>query len=131
MNKSLRVLLADINDNMRSSFAGAMREAGDMELLAVATTGRETLRLCEQLQPDVLLLELILPELDGLGVLRELNGRTRKPLVIVLTGFATPLAVIWPWRRERPTFSVSPVRRSSSWSASAPLGQLSRRSSRW
>lgn len=93
MNKSLRVLLADINDNMRSSFAGAMREAGDMELLAVATTGRETLRLCEQLQPDVLLLELILPELDGLGVLRELNESNRKPLVIVLSGFATPLAV--------------------------------------
>ena len=93
MKKSLRILLADINENMRPSLAKAMSEAGDMELLTVVTTGKETLRLCEQLQPDVLLLELVLPELDGLGVLRELNGRARKPLVIVLTGFATPLAV--------------------------------------
>ena len=93
MNKSLRILLADINENMRLPLAKAMSEAGDMELLTVATTGKETLRLCEQLLPDVLLLELVLPELDGLGILRELNGRTRKPLVIVLTGFATPLAV--------------------------------------
>ena len=93
MKTSLRVLLADINENMRPSLAKAMSEAGDMELLAVATTGKETLRLCDQLLPDVLLLELVLPELDGLGILRELNGRARKPLVIVLTGFATPLAV--------------------------------------
>ena len=93
MEKSLKILLADLNDDLRPSLTKAMSAEGDMELLAVATTGKETLRLCEEQQPDVLLLELVLPELDGLGVLRKLREQERKPLVIILTGFTTPLAV--------------------------------------
>ena len=93
MEKSLKILLADINESLREPLAQAMCSDGSMELLAVATSGSETLRLCEELEPDVLLLELVLPELDGLGVLRTLNEREQKPLVLILTGFATPLAM--------------------------------------
>ena len=93
MDKSLRILLADINDKLRGPLTEAMRADGGMELLAVATTGKETLRLCEELEPDVLLLELVLPELDGLAVLRTIKAWERKPLVLILTGFATPLAM--------------------------------------
>lgn len=93
MEKSLKILLADMNNDLRASLTQAMHEDGNMELLGVATTGRETLRLCEQLRPDVLLLELVLPELDGLAVLRALKEKEHKPLVLIHTGFASPLAV--------------------------------------
>ena len=93
MEKGLRILLADINEGLREPLAKAMHSNGAMELLAVATSGRETLRLCEELMPDVLLLELVLPELDGLAVLRTLKQWEQKPLTMILTGFATPLSM--------------------------------------
>ncbi len=93
MNKGLRVLLADLNDHLYPALAEAVEAAGNMNLLGLSTSGRETLRLCRELQPDVLVLELVLPELDGLAVLRELKSWEQRPLVMVLTGFTTALAV--------------------------------------
>lgn len=93
MKNNIKVLLADMNDGLFPSLAEAMSADGCMELMAVATTGSETLRLCEELQPDVLLLELVLPELDGLAILEKLKEKGSCPLVIFLTDFATPLAV--------------------------------------
>ncbi len=93
MDKFLRVLLADMNDDLRLSLAKCMEEAGDMELTEVAMTGPETLHLARKLEPDVLLLELILPELDGLGVLQEMGRWEKKPLIIIFTVFVTPVTV--------------------------------------
>jgi DNA-binding NarL/FixJ family response regulator len=77
-------VLAD--DNLR--FLEAARRflaTQPVEVVGAARTGVETLRLLEALAPDLLLLDLEMPELDGLAVLRLVKARPGAPRVIVVT----------------------------------------------
>ncbi len=60
-----------------------------MEVMAVAHNGQECLKMLETLNPDVLILDIIMPHLDGLGVLEKLREMNREtmPNVIMLTAF--------------------------------------------
>jgi len=62
------------------------REPG-IELIGTATDGRAALRLAEALEPDLLLLDIAMPELDGMGVARALGSMRHKPAVIFVTAF--------------------------------------------
>ena len=62
------------------------REPG-IELVGTATDGRAALRLAEALEPDLLLLDISMPELDGIGVARALGSVRHKPAVIFVTAF--------------------------------------------
>ena len=87
METKTRVLMADANPDFCSLIAELMEAEDDMELVACASSGEEALSLMEQLKPDVLLLELILPKSDGLDVLHRLHEKGSDCHVIVLTGF--------------------------------------------
>ena len=82
----VRVLIVD-DDHV---FACAMREAlsadGRIDVAGIAHDGLEALELTKTLRPDVVLLDLEMPRMDGYETLRRLNRRARKPPVIVLTG---------------------------------------------
>lgn len=93
MENKLRILLADTNEDFADTLRACAQRRGDAEIIAAARTGREVLELCRTLRPDVLLLELILPELDGLGVLKRLEELEQRPAAILLTNFVTPLSV--------------------------------------
>ena len=69
-----RVVIADDSALMRSMLSSALREAG-IDVVGQAANGDEALRLCDQLRPDVLSLDLAMPGRDGLAVLRELRAR--------------------------------------------------------
>jgi len=59
---------------------------GTVEVVGVARDGVEALELSKRLHPDVMLLDLEMPRMDGFQVLRTLKRRTRRPVVIILTG---------------------------------------------
>lgn len=87
----IRVLIAD--DNIRS--AGLMEEAirkdKDIEVIAKAEDGVEALELIREKEPDVVLLDLIMPKLDGLGVMEQIKkdaSLKKVPAFIVITGIA-------------------------------------------
>jgi two-component system chemotaxis response regulator CheB len=81
----VRVLIVDDDYD----FACAMREAlsadGRIDVAGIAHDGLEALELTKTLRPDVVLLDLEMPRMDGYETLRRLNRRSRKPPVIVLT----------------------------------------------
>ena len=87
METKIRVLIADLNTDFCRLLGEQMHEAGDMEVVGTASDGAEALRLTAELQPDVLLTELMLPRVDGLELLRRLPETGQTPRVIVLTGF--------------------------------------------
>jgi DNA-binding NarL/FixJ family response regulator len=82
--RRVRAVLADDN---RSFLAAARRflATHSIEVVGVARTGLETLRLLDALQPELLMLDLEMPDLDGLAVLRLVKSRSESPRVIIVT----------------------------------------------
>ncbi len=87
METKIRILLADANSEFDKLLEESLAEERDLELAAIATDGPEALTKLRELRPDVLLLDLVLPKLDGLEVLRRLPESGARCPVIVLSGF--------------------------------------------
>lgn len=83
----ITLLLVDDNATFRRQLAELLEMQPDFALLGEARTGLEALELSESLQPDLLILDDMLPILDGLGVLGRL-GQVRKPRIIALLSCA-------------------------------------------
>lgn len=81
---ALRVIIADDAEILRSLLRRAIDRDERLEVVAEAANGREALEQVEALRPDVLLLDLSMPVLDGMEVLRLLAGSLP---VVVLTGY--------------------------------------------
>lgn len=86
-SESIKILMADDSGELCDLVSQAVRRRHDMELVGVAHSGQEALRLIGERRPDVLLLDLIMPELDGIGVLEELDALrpVKRPKVIVFS----------------------------------------------
>jgi two-component system OmpR family response regulator len=87
MEAQSRILVAEDDDDVRSLVAAALARAGFATLRAA--TGLEALRLAVQERPDLVVLDVGLPALDGHGVMRILRNKGDAPLVVFLTARAT------------------------------------------
>ena len=87
MNEKVSVLIADDNKQFADELAASLNAEAGMEVLSVAYDGDEALGLIEQLKPDVVLLDIIMPKRDGLSVLKKLaNTRLEKrPVCIAIS----------------------------------------------
>ena len=85
---SLRIVIADDHETYRRGLARAIRRFGTLDLVGEAADGAEALEVIREASPDVALLDVRMPGLDGLEIarrLRELGGIT----VVLLTGSST------------------------------------------
>jgi CheY-like chemotaxis protein len=80
-----RVLIADDNETYRSVLLTVLSGVASVEIVGQAARGDECLRLAEALAPDVVVLDVNMPSLNGLEVTRRLKARQRPPLVVVLS----------------------------------------------
>lgn len=78
-----RVLVVDDSAFARMLLGRVLREAGTIDVVGVARDGRDALAKIAELDPDVVTLDLTMPELDGLGVLRALEARARPRVIVV------------------------------------------------
>ena len=83
----IRVLLCDDQRLVRSGFAMILRAEDGIEVAGEAADGIEGVEAAERLRPDVVLMDLVMPRLDGVGAMRELRTRVPGARVIVLTSF--------------------------------------------
>jgi two-component system LytT family response regulator len=86
MTSRLRVVIADDERPARSFLAALLRSFADVNLVGEAAGGAEALQMIESAKPDLALLDLQMPEIDGLSVARLLRGR-RPPLVAFVTAY--------------------------------------------
>lgn len=87
MTGKLRIVLADDHHLIRSGLKLLLGSHENLAIAGEASDGAAALLLVEQLQPDILLLDLAMPGMDGLECLRELKRRNLPTRVIVLTMF--------------------------------------------
>ena len=89
MERKIRVLTADGNEEFRAALMQTLSAQEDMEWVGEAVDGPSALEKCKAENIDVLVMELVLPRLDGLGLLRRLQELEAVPTVLVVTGFVT------------------------------------------
>lgn len=82
----LRVVIADDERPARSMLASLLQGCDDVELVGEAQNGAEAVALIEELRPDLALLDLQMPEIDGMGVVRLIR-KDRLPLVAFVTAY--------------------------------------------
>lgn len=85
MKNLISVLIADDNSEFTNELSDYISGEADLKLVAVAENGKEAYSLICETSPDVVILDMVMPELDGIGVLKKLqaNPSIKKPAVIV------------------------------------------------
>ncbi len=87
METKTRIFAADANPEYLKLLSELIRDEKDMEVVGTATDGQEALNGIAEKRPDVVLLELVLPRIDGLEVLRRIPETGAAPKIIVVSGF--------------------------------------------
>src|SRR5262245_43388694 len=83
----VRVLLADDQQLLRTGFRTVLREAPDVHVVGEAADGLEAVELARRLLPDVVLMDVRMPRLDGVAATRAIVGAGLPVRVVILTTF--------------------------------------------
>ena len=83
----IRVLVVDDHSMVRTGLATFIRTKADLKLVGEARNGQQALHLCEELKPDVILMDLVMPKMDGVVATQAIRERWPQVQVIALTSF--------------------------------------------
>jgi two-component system, NarL family, response regulator LiaR len=83
----IRVMIVDDHAVVRSGLSAFLLAFDDLEMVAEAGSGREALRLCRELAPNVVLMDLMMPEMDGAATTRAIKEMCPQVQVVALTSF--------------------------------------------
>jgi NarL family two-component system response regulator LiaR len=88
MNKSIRVLIADDHAIVRRGLRTLIASQPDMEVADEAANGMEAVLKARATKPDVILMDMVMPRLDGAAAIREIKAENPDARILVLTSFA-------------------------------------------
>ena len=85
-----RLVIADDHEMSRTGMRGMLASEEGLEIVGEATTGREAVSLCRRLRPDVVLMDIRMPDLDGLAATRAVKQESPGTCVIIVTMHENP-----------------------------------------
>jgi NarL family two-component system response regulator LiaR len=85
----IRVLLADDHEIVRKGICALLATETGIDVIGEAADGREAVAAAALLRPDVILLDLMMPEMDGIEAARQIKAETPEARILVLTSFST------------------------------------------
>ena len=85
--RPIRVLLVDDHSVVRSGLSAMLSAEEGLELAGEAADGAEAVRLCQRLKPDVVLMDLLMPVMDGVSATRAIHESCPQSRIIILTSF--------------------------------------------
>ena len=121
---SLRVLIVDDEPPARELLRSMLKEIEGFEVAAEAENGRRALEIYDSLQPDIVLLDVRMPGIDGLEVARQLATLPEPPAVIFITAFDE--YAMQAFESEAIAYLLKPIRAEKLRAALAKAGRLSR-----
>lgn len=86
-NERIKIVIVDDHNVVRSGLGAFLQVFDDFELVGEASNGKEALDVCESLHPDVVLMDLVMPVMDGAQATKQIRERFADIQVIVLTSF--------------------------------------------
>jgi NarL family two-component system response regulator LiaR len=89
MSAVIRVFIAEDHPIVRRGIRDLLETEADIQVVGEADNGRDAVSEVEELQPDVVLMDLLMPEMDGIEAIRQLRERSPAVRFLVLTSFAT------------------------------------------
>src|SRR5689334_21364424 len=87
--KRIRVLIVDDHAMVRLGLSGFLMDFEDLELVGEASSGQEGIDLCAQVQPDVVLMDLMMPDMDGIAAMTTIREMNPQVQVVALTSFGS------------------------------------------
>ena len=90
----MRVLLADDHSIVRRGLRSLIESQPDITVVAEASDGLEALKLCEEHQPDAIILDVAMPKMNGIEVAERVQKLTRSPSVLILSMHADESYII-------------------------------------
>jgi two-component system, LytTR family, response regulator AlgR len=121
---SLRVLIVDDEPPARERLRSMVREIEGFDVADEAENGRRALELCDSLQPDIVLLDVRMPGIDGLEVARQLATQPEPPAVIFVTAFDE--YALQAFDSEAIAYLLKPIRAEKLHAALTKAGRLTR-----
>lgn len=82
-----QVLIADADFVFSKQLSHALEESGKFQIIDIALNGKQAVRMVEERHPDVLVIDILLPEMDGLTVLEKISSAVPPPIVIATSAF--------------------------------------------
>jgi two-component system response regulator AlgR len=119
-----KVLIVDDEPPARALLRSLVSEAEGFEVAGEAENGQRALELCDSLQPDIVLLDVRMPGIDGLEVARHLAALPEPPAVIFVTAFDE--YALQAFESEAIAYLLKPIRAEKLRAALAKAGRLSR-----
>jgi len=89
----IRVLVADDHAMVRRGLATFLKVYDDLELVGEAASGQAAVQLCDDLQPDVVLMDMVMPDMDGAAATRLIRNQSTSIQVLALTSFKEEILV--------------------------------------
>lgn len=83
----VRILIAEDSESFRQGLRNLLKSVDDMQVVGEATTGDETIRLANQLQPDVILMDIQMPDINGIEATRQIIFSSPHISILMLTMF--------------------------------------------
>ena len=114
---SVRVVIAEDETLVREGLVAIVDAAPDLTVVGVADDGREAVRLAEELRPDVVLMDVRMPQLDGIEATRQIVAAGLPSRVLVLTTVHHDEVVVTALREGASGFLLKSVRREQLWAA--------------
>ena len=85
--RPIRILIVDDHGLLREGLAHALRTFPDLQVIGEAATGSDAVRLCQELRPDLVLMDPMLRELDGVAAIRQIHQQCPEIRLIAMSNF--------------------------------------------
>ena len=86
-SQSIRIMLVDDHRMIHEGVAKTLHDVADLSLVGQAQNGEEAVKLCDQVQPDVILMDVVMPIMDGTEATRQIHEKHPQIKILVLSSF--------------------------------------------